>query len=246
MDVCVLSGFNHWTPLTSLINILWNSCYLWTNLNSTVLSASGLEGDDDSLQQEVKKLLRVVLQNQAVHPAHCYEKHNSWVHCGRTKVFLTQSMVCHHFTPYKYTFCKQIHGEKVSQSSHVTCIRCFTDQSRSDRLDLLFGGLTCLTFVSQLDTLEDQRKKILSQCAFSIQCCWLRYQRHRRRTRRKSATVIQAGKLLIPLAGTAEWNQLWHYSWFASRNQLAASVHSVFRLTLFILSEAATQKSSSD
>ncbi|KAG7224485.1 hypothetical protein INR49_015009 [Caranx melampygus] len=95
----------------------------------------GLEADDDSLQREVKKLLRVVLQNQAVGPSHCLEKHNSWVHCGRTKVFLTQSM---------------------------------------------------------LDLLEDQRKMILSQCAFSIQCCWLRYQRRRRHARRKSATVIQA------------------------------------------------------
>uniref|UniRef100_A0A4W6EMJ8 Myosin XIX n=1 Tax=Lates calcarifer TaxID=8187 RepID=A0A4W6EMJ8_LATCA len=40
--------------------------------------------------------------------------------------------------------------------------------------------------------LEDQRKRILSQCAFSIQCCWLRYQRRRRQARRQSATLIQA------------------------------------------------------
>uniref|UniRef100_A0A665TIL2 Myosin motor domain-containing protein n=1 Tax=Echeneis naucrates TaxID=173247 RepID=A0A665TIL2_ECHNA len=69
--------------------------------------------------------------------SHCLDsdKHNSWVHCGRTKVFLTQSMV---------------------------------------------------------NLLEDQRNKILSQCAFVIQCCWLRYQRRRRQARRKSATLIQA------------------------------------------------------
>uniref|UniRef100_A0A665TRX7 Myosin motor domain-containing protein n=1 Tax=Echeneis naucrates TaxID=173247 RepID=A0A665TRX7_ECHNA len=52
--------------------------------------------------------------------------------------------------------------------------------------------LTLLAFVSQLDLLEDQRNKILSQCAFVIQCCWLRYQRRRRQARRKSATLIQA------------------------------------------------------
>uniref|UniRef100_A0A669C9T8 Myosin XIX n=1 Tax=Oreochromis niloticus TaxID=8128 RepID=A0A669C9T8_ORENI len=36
------------------------------------------------------------------------------------------------------------------------------------------------------------RKKILSHCAFTIQCCWLRYQRRRRHTHRQSATLIQA------------------------------------------------------
>ncbi|XP_040005919.1 unconventional myosin-XIX [Xiphias gladius] len=97
-----------------------------------------LEADgDDILRQEVEKLLGVVLHHQASDPSHCLdnEKHNSWVHCGRTKVFLTQSM---------------------------------------------------------LDLLEDQRKEILCQCAFSIQCCWLRYQRRRRHTRQKSASLIQA------------------------------------------------------
>uniref|UniRef100_A0A7N6B1D9 Myosin motor domain-containing protein n=1 Tax=Anabas testudineus TaxID=64144 RepID=A0A7N6B1D9_ANATE len=40
--------------------------------------------------------------------------------------------------------------------------------------------LTHLALFSQLDLLEEQRKKIQSQCAFTIQCCWLRYQRCRR------------------------------------------------------------------
>lgn len=52
-------------------------------------------------------------------------------------------------------------------------------------------------FVLQLDLLEDQRKKILSQCAFTIQCCWRRYQCRRHHTRQQSATLIQAGKLLV-------------------------------------------------
>ena len=59
------------------------------------------------------------------------------------------------------------------------------------------AALTRLSVVSQLDLLEAQRKKILSQCAFSIQCCWRRFLRRRRRTRQQSATLIQAGKLLM-------------------------------------------------
>uniref|UniRef100_UPI0037E7970E unconventional myosin-XIX n=1 Tax=Semicossyphus pulcher TaxID=241346 RepID=UPI0037E7970E len=88
-------------------------------------------------RQEVEKLLQTVLQHNTSDPS-CKlesEKHNSWVHCGRTKVFLTQAM---------------------------------------------------------LDLLEDQRKKILSRCAFSIQCCWLRHQRRKRRARQRSAILIQA------------------------------------------------------
>ncbi|XP_045894880.1 unconventional myosin-XIX isoform X2 [Micropterus dolomieu] len=88
----------------------------------------------DVLRRAVEKLLGVVLR-KACEPSHDLESENSWVHCGRTKVFLTQLM---------------------------------------------------------LDLLEDQRKKILSQCAFSIQCCWLRYQRCRRHARQQSATLIQA------------------------------------------------------
>ncbi|XP_072230390.1 unconventional myosin-XIX [Leuresthes tenuis] len=88
-----------------------------------------LKTDSNALHPEVEKLLSGMLQHLSC------EKCRSLVHCGRTKVFLTQEM---------------------------------------------------------LDLLEDQRKKILSQCAFTIQCCWLRYQRHRRLTRRKSATLIQA------------------------------------------------------
>nr|XP_020505634.1 unconventional myosin-XIX [Labrus bergylta] len=97
-----------------------------------------MEADDSVfIRQEVEKLLHSVLQHDDVDPLHKREneKHNSWVHCGRTKVFLTQLM---------------------------------------------------------LDLLEDQRKKILSRCAFSIQCCWLRYLRGKRRARQQSAILIQA------------------------------------------------------
>ncbi|KAM6906949.1 unconventional myosin-XIX [Xenentodon cancila] len=88
------------------------------------------EADGKStLRQEVEKLLSVVLRHQSC------DKLCSLVHCGKTKVFLTQAM---------------------------------------------------------LDLLEDQRRRVLSQCAFSIQCCWLRYQRRRRLAHRQSATLIQA------------------------------------------------------
>ncbi|XP_037324043.2 unconventional myosin-XIX [Pungitius pungitius] len=98
-------------------------------------SVDGEADRSNTLRQEVEELLGVVLQLKAFDPSHNRDKPNIWVHCGRTKVFLTQLM---------------------------------------------------------LDPLEDQRKKILSQCAFSIQCCWLRYQRRRRHARQRSATLIQA------------------------------------------------------
>lgn len=59
-----------------------------------------LDVEDDGneiLRQEVEKLLHAVLRHETTDPL-CNldsEKHNSWVHCGRTKVFLTQSMVSH-------------------------------------------------------------------------------------------------------------------------------------------------------
>uniref|UniRef100_A0A667ZT66 Myosin XIX n=1 Tax=Myripristis murdjan TaxID=586833 RepID=A0A667ZT66_9TELE len=49
-----------------------------------------------------------------------------------------------------------------------------------------------LSVPPQLELLEDQRKKVLSQKAFSIQCCWRRYQRCRRHAQRRAATLIQA------------------------------------------------------
>uniref|UniRef100_H3CT18 Myosin XIX n=1 Tax=Tetraodon nigroviridis TaxID=99883 RepID=H3CT18_TETNG len=100
-------------------------------------SGSVCPDEDPNVSQEVKKLLRVVLQHPKCGPSLNldYEKHNSLVHCGRTKVFLTQPT---------------------------------------------------------LDLLEDQRRMILSQRAFTIQCCWRRYQSRRRRSRQISATLIQA------------------------------------------------------
>lgn len=90
------------------------------------------KNENRNVMKDVQKLLLAVLeQNDLVHQT----EQNSPVHCGKTKVFLTQSM---------------------------------------------------------LDLLEDRRKKILSHCAFTVQCCWLRYQRRKRIARRQSATLIQA------------------------------------------------------
>uniref|UniRef100_A0A8D2ZDL3 Myosin XIX n=1 Tax=Scophthalmus maximus TaxID=52904 RepID=A0A8D2ZDL3_SCOMX len=55
-----------------------------------------------------------------------------------------------------------------------------------------YGLIAKYSRFKSLGLLEDQRKKILSRCAFSIQCCWLRYQRRRRQVRLTSATLIQA------------------------------------------------------
>uniref|UniRef100_A0A665TIJ3 Myosin motor domain-containing protein n=1 Tax=Echeneis naucrates TaxID=173247 RepID=A0A665TIJ3_ECHNA len=76
--------------------------------------------------------------------------------------------------------------------SESDCASKYTLSLLSQHYGLILAVLTLLAFVSQLDLLEDQRNKILSQCAFVIQCCWLRYQRRRRQARRKSATLIQA------------------------------------------------------
>lgn len=104
---------------------------------SKLKSAHIVDGDNGNSnpQKDVEKLLKVVVQQDDLLHQPDTDKQNSLVHCGKTKVFLTQSM---------------------------------------------------------LDLLEDQRKKSLSQCAFTIQCCWLRYQGRKRLARRQSATLIQA------------------------------------------------------
>lgn len=94
-----------------------------------------LTNQNSNVRKDVEKVISVLLeQDDLLHRA-TGEKQNSLVHCGKTKVFLNQSM---------------------------------------------------------LDLLEDRRKKILSLCAFTVQCCWLRYQRRKRIARRQSATLIQA------------------------------------------------------
>lgn len=92
----------------------------------------------DTLRQEVEKLLRVVLQHKAFDPSHnrdC-DKPNSWVHCGRTKVFLTQLMVSHLHTPtsshHMKSMCnlehKYLKGNKLKYynqhfiSSYLSCL----------------------------------------------------------------------------------------------------------------------------
>lgn len=97
--------------------------------------AVDMTNGNSNVRKDVEKILSVVLEHNDLLNHMTSEKQNSPVHCGKTKVFLTQSM---------------------------------------------------------LDLLEDRRKKILSQCAFTVQCCWLRYQRRKRIARRQSATVIQA------------------------------------------------------
>lgn len=53
-------------------------------------------------------------------------------------------------------------------------------------------ALTLCAFL-QLELLEEQRYRVRSRKAFSIQCYWRRHQRHQRAIRTKCATFIQAG-----------------------------------------------------
>ncbi|XP_017268019.1 unconventional myosin-XIX isoform X2 [Kryptolebias marmoratus] len=129
LEACGIVETIHISAAGFPIRISFKSILQRYGLITKCLPSHGLEADNDDLHQEVDKLLSVVL-----HHLSC-EDRRSLVHCGRTKVFLTQTM---------------------------------------------------------LDLLEDQRKKILSRSAFSIQCCWLRYQRRRRLARYQSATLIQA------------------------------------------------------
>lgn len=170
-----------------------------------VLSVLDVEsGSGDHLRQEAAKLLLVASRHSALDASHNLdgEKRNSGVHCGRTKVFLTQLMVSHWHMLHPHTLFKafvfvgstfQIYYTSRFQSGVVfwSFIRPMKQTKGSGHV----GVLTCLAVVLQLDLLEDQRNKILSRCAFSIQCCWRRYQRRRRHTRQQSATLIQAGKL---------------------------------------------------
>lgn len=58
-----------------------------------------------------------------------------------------------------------------------------------------------------LDLLEHQRKKILSQCAFTIQCCWLRHQR-RKHQKQRAATLIQAAvRSWLVRVKVHQWNR---------------------------------------
>ncbi|CAL8363653.1 unnamed protein product [Lota lota] len=68
-------------------------------------------------------------------------------------------------------------------------------QEESESLDSLVHCGRTKAFLTQymLELLEDQRKRMLSRKAFSIQCCWRRHQLRRRHARRRAAMQIQAG-----------------------------------------------------
>ncbi|CAL8276800.1 unnamed protein product [Arctogadus glacialis] len=95
-------------------------------------------GHNDRLRTAVDAIVREALSHRSAGKVDREEgeEHGTLVHCGRTKVFLTQYM---------------------------------------------------------LELLEDQRKRLLSRRAFSIQCCWQRHQLRRRRARGRAAVLIQAG-----------------------------------------------------
>ncbi|XP_055019168.1 unconventional myosin-XIX [Boleophthalmus pectinirostris] len=103
--------------------------------HSKLKPAQTLDLAGGNLKEDVERLLHVILDQDGLLHQLRGDKQTTLVHCGKTKVFLTQSM---------------------------------------------------------LDFLEERRRRVLSQCAFTVQCCWLRYQRRKRITRQQSATLIQA------------------------------------------------------
>lgn len=69
-----------------------NSCTQSFNLFLFVSDEEADCGGD--LGQAVQKLLSVILRNKVLNPSDCdSDKRSSWVHCGKTKVFLTKLMV---------------------------------------------------------------------------------------------------------------------------------------------------------
>lgn len=68
-------------------------------LNLSLFSLDQDAGSGKDPCQAVEKLLNVLLRNS---PTDCdRDKRNSWVHCGKTKVFLTQLMVSIHMQIYR-------------------------------------------------------------------------------------------------------------------------------------------------
>lgn len=92
--------------------------------------------DQAVLGSAIKDVLSVVLKRRSPNSTISPDDNNNMVHCGRTKVFLTHSL---------------------------------------------------------LEMLEEHRNRVRSQKAFSIQCCWRRYQQRQRFLRTQAATRIQAG-----------------------------------------------------
>ncbi|XP_033833761.1 unconventional myosin-XIX isoform X1 [Periophthalmus magnuspinnatus] len=109
--------------------------YSLLSRHSKLKPTQTLDGAGGNIKEDVERLLHVILEQDGLLHQFRGHKQTTLVHCGKTKVFLTQSM---------------------------------------------------------LDLLEDRRRRVLSQCAFAIQCCWLRYQRRKRITKQQSATLIQA------------------------------------------------------
>lgn len=88
----------------SHINLFWLASWHFVaisaaqqnpQVSSSAVCASFHCSLDGNVSQEVKKLLRVVLQHKSCGPLINldHDKHNPLVHCGRTKVFLTQPTV---------------------------------------------------------------------------------------------------------------------------------------------------------
>uniref|UniRef100_A0A8C5N7P3 Myosin motor domain-containing protein n=1 Tax=Gouania willdenowi TaxID=441366 RepID=A0A8C5N7P3_GOUWI len=94
----------------------------------------------------------------------------------------------------KYSKSGSVRVGKYSLLKRFTIISVVLQEHFSEPSTALVHCGNTKVFLTQilLESLESQRKRILSGCAFSIQCCWRRYQERRRRTRQQSASLIQA------------------------------------------------------
>lgn len=100
------------------------------------------------------------------------------VHCGKTKVFMTNSVVSWSGD-----------GEPISGR----CTRSSTGQSDCSLGREGAEGLSRCPFL-QLELLEHRRVQVLEQCARCIQRGWKRHQHRKQERRRQAAVCIQAGE----------------------------------------------------
>lgn len=127
--------------------------------------------EDTTLQPLLHEILSVVpvLTQATTTPGDTAEVTQVPVHCGRTKVFMTDSLV-------------RLWG-------------CGAGPDRgTEKTQELSGPLSMF----QLELLEQVRAQVLEQCARCIQGSWRQYQHHQRERQRWAATLIQAGRSSKP------------------------------------------------
>lgn len=157
----------------------------WTCISKAQLSLTGPEMSDRAvLGSAVEDVLNVVLKRRSPNSILSPDGNDNMVHCGRTKVFLTHSLVKHAL----WLLMIVVQFVKV----HWTLSACLPYLSWCNHKlsDVSAVNWSC---VVQLEMLEEHRNRVHSQKAFCIQCCWRRHQTRQRNLRTQAATRLQAG-----------------------------------------------------